>query len=572
MGEGGDRRAPALGDVLELAVAVELVAEEVAERDDARAHAHDHLGQGELVHLEQAELGVVGREQGGGDARGEVGTGVVPGQPVRGAEDAGEHRARRRLPVRRRDDGDAGRQPGRECVDRTRIDLPEQLAGQRRAAAAPGRAREAPDEAGGARLESRGGLPCGSRVPGDRVADRLEPVTGPRSGPLAHSRRMLYSDCTWPGPVVATRLSPGSTRQLSRSFAPASDGATPTSRSSSELRASAGRLGRSPTMREFAADPEARVHPQTVIEHFGTWNAAKRAAGLTPRRFISREELLEQLRELGDGARPDADGRDLDANRRRMASKSLIWHTFGSLTAALKEAGFDVPVGEEKLERAVEQGAVLARALRRLPKMADWKDARRADPALMTEWQVYRLVDIDDGPVGGIPVPRARAPARGGRQGGARRLAVGDGRAHPTPKRPTAAGRARQTGAARLAPTRSAWRAWRGRKRLRAPPARRGAACRRGSCDRRESASRSTMRPRSRWSSRPSETSCLRRVSRRAPSTTSSAALRGGEEELAAAAPDPERPGDPAGEVERVRHPLVDPGRRHRAAKLLERP
>ena len=41
-----------------------------------------------------------------------------------------------------------------------------------------------------------------------------------------------------------------------------------------ELRAAAERMGRSPTMREFAADPEARVHPQTVIEHFGTWNAA----------------------------------------------------------------------------------------------------------------------------------------------------------------------------------------------------------------------------------------------------------------------------------------------------------
>ena len=48
-----------------------------------------------------------------------------------------------------------------------------------------------------------------------------------------------------------------------------------------ELRAAAERLGRSPTMREFARDPEAGVHPQTVIEHFGTWNAAKRAAGPT---------------------------------------------------------------------------------------------------------------------------------------------------------------------------------------------------------------------------------------------------------------------------------------------------
>ena len=66
-----------------------------------------------------------------------------------------------------------------------------------------------------------------------------------------------------------------------------------------QLRASAQRLGRSPTMREFAADPEAEADPQTVIEHYGTWNAAKRAAGLMPRRFISRDELLDQLRGLG---------------------------------------------------------------------------------------------------------------------------------------------------------------------------------------------------------------------------------------------------------------------------------
>lgn len=165
-----------------------------------------------------------------------------------------------------------------------------------------------------------------------------------------------------------------------------------------ELRASASRLGRSPTMREFAADPEAAVHPQTVIEHFGTWNAAKRAAGLTPRRFISREELLDQLRGLGEeiGRAPTA--RDVDAHRGRIASKSLIWHTFGSLTEALREAGFDVPVGEERLERAVAQGAVLARELGRLPRMADWKDARSRDGSLLSEWQVYRMVDIDQGP------------------------------------------------------------------------------------------------------------------------------------------------------------------------------
>src|SRR5437867_10040269 len=109
-----------------------------------------------------------------------------------------------------------------------------------------------------------------------------------------------------------------------------------------ELRAAAARLGRSPTMREFAQDPESRLHPQTVIEHFGTWNAAKRAAGLLPRRFLGREELLEQLRALAAelGRLPTA--RDLQEHRRTMASKSLFWHTFGSLTGALLEAGFDV--------------------------------------------------------------------------------------------------------------------------------------------------------------------------------------------------------------------------------------
>jgi hypothetical protein len=164
-----------------------------------------------------------------------------------------------------------------------------------------------------------------------------------------------------------------------------------------ELRTSATRLGRSPTMREFAADAEARVHPQTVIEHFGTWNAAKRAAGLTPRRYISREELVAQLRELGEELGRTPTVRDIEARRGRMASKSLIWHTFGSLSAALKEAGFDVPVGEERLERAIADGAVLARELGHLPKMAEWKDARARDATLLSEWQVYRMVDVQPG-------------------------------------------------------------------------------------------------------------------------------------------------------------------------------
>ena len=164
-----------------------------------------------------------------------------------------------------------------------------------------------------------------------------------------------------------------------------------------ELRASAERLGRSPTMREFAADTETTVHPQTVIEHFGSWNAAKREAGLVPRRFATRDELLGVLRELGDELGRVPSARDIDERKGSMPSKSLYWHTFGSLTNALREAGFDVPVGEERLERAVEQGVELARRLRRLPKFADWAEARRTDASLLTEWQVYRMFDARRG-------------------------------------------------------------------------------------------------------------------------------------------------------------------------------
>jgi hypothetical protein len=146
-------------------------------------------------------------------------------------------------------------------------------------------------------------------------------------------------------------------------------------------------------MREFSADPETSVHPQTVIEHFGSWNEAKRKAGLVPRRFATREELLELLKGLGEELGRIPTARDIEEHRGRMPSKSLYWHTFGSLANALREAGFDVPVGEEKLERALEQGMELAKTLGRLPKFADWSEARKRDEAMLTEWQIYRMFE-----------------------------------------------------------------------------------------------------------------------------------------------------------------------------------
>jgi hypothetical protein len=158
-----------------------------------------------------------------------------------------------------------------------------------------------------------------------------------------------------------------------------------------ELQACAERLGRSPTMREFAGDARTRVHPQTVVVHFGTWNRAKRLAGLVPRRFATGEELLGRLRALGDELGRTPTGRDLDERRATMPSKSLYWHTFGSLSSALRAAGFDVPARDERVQRALDQGERLAGRLGRLPRFADWQRARRRSPRMLSEWQVYRL-------------------------------------------------------------------------------------------------------------------------------------------------------------------------------------
>ena len=181
-------------------------------------------------------------------------------------------------------------------------------------------------------------------------------------------------------------------------------------------------------MREFEADPETTVHPQTVIQHFKSWNEAKRQAGLVPRRFAQPADLIRQLRELGDELGRPPTAKDLDEHRDSMPSKSLYWHMFGSLKNALREAGFDIPVGEERLERAIDQGAALARKLARLPKaarleagarhgpgapqrMADLPNARAAQRSMAAFQYLVRERLLEDGvevsPEGRLKRPRS---------------------------------------------------------------------------------------------------------------------------------------------------------------------
>jgi hypothetical protein len=160
-----------------------------------------------------------------------------------------------------------------------------------------------------------------------------------------------------------------------------------------ELRECAARLGASPTMREFAEDPEATIHPQTVVDHFGSWNAAKREAGLMPRRRATREELLDALRALGEelGRRPST--KDVEAARGRVPSRGVYVKAFGSMRDALRLAGFDTPTRDERMARSIDHGAAFLLRTGRLPSFRDWERIRGGREEVMTAWQLYRAFE-----------------------------------------------------------------------------------------------------------------------------------------------------------------------------------
>ena len=138
-----DRGTPALCDDLELPVAIELIAEEVAESDDPRPRSRDRFGKRPFVDLEQPQIRLARGDERRRDSGEEIRAGAVPGKTVIASEDLCRHRGRRRLPVRRRHQRDAVRKPRRESIHGTGIELPEHLPGNRGAAAAPRETREA---------------------------------------------------------------------------------------------------------------------------------------------------------------------------------------------------------------------------------------------------------------------------------------------------------------------------------------------------------------------------------------------------------------------------------------------
>ena len=156
-----DDRGPAVGDRLQLAVAVELVAEQVGEQHRARLDLLGDLAEPELVDLEQAEVAgelTAALARGAGERRRDPARHVRPGAVVdearaRALEDRRDHRRRRGLAVGGGDHDAAAVQLRRQLPDGVGLDLGQHLARQARAATAARRARERADRLGG-------GHPC----------------------------------------------------------------------------------------------------------------------------------------------------------------------------------------------------------------------------------------------------------------------------------------------------------------------------------------------------------------------------------------------------------------------------
>ena len=186
VGQRRDRGAPALGDLLQLAVAVELVAEEVARGTTARGRTRRATsGKRGLVHLEEAELRVARREERRGDSRDEVRARAVVREPdarARGSTrrtrpSSSSRSSPRRSPCPR----EAAR---RAPIERAGVDRGQDLARQRRAAAASGEARQPARRAGErdfqGQAHSAASLVTTARIPRSRESRPSTPLRGAR--------------------------------------------------------------------------------------------------------------------------------------------------------------------------------------------------------------------------------------------------------------------------------------------------------------------------------------------------------------------------------------------------------
>ena len=190
-----------------------------------------------------------------------------------------------------------------------------------------------------------------------------------------------------------------------------------------ELRASAS------AARALADDARVRRRPRggrapadgdRALRHLERRQARRRPApaALHQPRGAARSSCASSGRSSA-GRRPCATSRRTAARWRR--SRSSGTRSARSRRRS-RRPGFDVPVGEERLERAVaRRGRARAGARPAAEDGGLEGRATRATRRCCRSGRSTGMVDVAAGRVVGVPVPRARAAARGGRRGRARR-------------------------------------------------------------------------------------------------------------------------------------------------------
>ena len=272
------RRPPALGDQLQLAVAVELVAEEVSEHT-ARGRRRPATS-GKAPSSTSNSPSSASRAESSVEATPEArfAPEAVPGEPEAPPENRGGHRGRRRLAVRRRDDGRPEWQPRRERVDRPGSIFQSSLPGSVVPPPRPAGARGCRRDRASRRLE-------GERASWDRAYPRLtrSALCPGRSGPSTQ----IFANY----PICSTMLAMASGKRRYQAiegidaaaleaFRAGSASATPTSRSSTSC-------GPPPSGSAVADDARVRRRPgddrpsadgDRALRHLERGKAAGRAA------------------------------------------------------------------------------------------------------------------------------------------------------------------------------------------------------------------------------------------------------------------------------------------------------
>ena len=129
---GGQRAGDRSLDAVDLAAAVELVAEQVQQQHVVRAQAGQHVGEPQLIALEDAPLSGRLLQKRRGDTRSQIGPGAVANDGAAGSlEGVGEQVVRGGLPVGAHGDDRALRALAAQLVEQRRIngerDLPRQI-------------------------------------------------------------------------------------------------------------------------------------------------------------------------------------------------------------------------------------------------------------------------------------------------------------------------------------------------------------------------------------------------------------------------------------------------------------